>query len=73
MTLPLKIVRKKRRKTLVQVAKAVGTDAGNLSRIENLKQRPSTELAERLARYFHPDITEIELLYPGRYTAQGQS
>lgn len=64
---PLHAIRKRREKTLAEVAQAVGTDAGNLSRIENGKQQASPALAERLARHFGYAITEIEILYPERF------
>ena len=64
---PLKATRIQRRQTLQKVAHAVGTDAGNLSRIENGKQRASPELAEKLASYFGYAISEIQILYPGRF------
>ena len=50
-----------------EVAASVQTNQGTLSRIENGKQKPSPELAEKLARYFDGEITEMELLYPERY------
>lgn len=64
----LKAARLKRGQTLVQVAKAIGTDAGNLSRIENGRQKPSTRMAAKLAHHFGYEITEIQILYPERLT-----
>ena len=64
---PLKAMRKARNQTLEAVAAAVGTDAGNLSRIENSKQKASPELAEKLAKHFGYAITEIQILYPERF------
>lgn len=69
MNTPLKTARLKRGYVLARVAASVGTDQGNLSRIENGKQRASPELAERLAKYFGYDITEIQILYPERFSA----
>lgn len=66
---PLKAVRIKRRQTLTEVANAVGTDAGNMSRIENRKQKPSSDMAEKLAKHFGYEITEIQILYPERFAA----
>lgn len=66
MKTPLRRVREKKGQTIVEVCRAVGADPGNLSRIENGKQKASTELAEKLARHFTPDITELEILYPER-------
>jgi DNA-binding XRE family transcriptional regulator len=68
---PLKATRLERRQTLQKVASAVGTDAGNLSRIENGKQRASPELAERLASHFGYAISEIQILYPDRFLTDG--
>jgi len=66
MKTPLRRVREKKGQTIVEVCRAVGADPGNLSRIENGKQKASTELAEKLANYFAPEITELEILYPER-------
>lgn len=68
MNTPLKALRISRSQTLHDTATAVGTDTGNLSRIENAKQRASPELAERLAKHFGYAITEIQILYPERFT-----
>lgn len=66
--LPIRTIRIKRGNTLSEVAKAVGTDAGNMSRIERGVQRPSPEMAEKLARHFGYAITEMEILYPERFS-----
>jgi transcriptional regulator with XRE-family HTH domain len=66
---PLKALRIKRGQTLQTVAAAVGTDAGNISRLENGKQRASPDLAERLAKHFGYAITEIQILYPERFSS----
>jgi putative transcriptional regulator len=63
----LKIARQKRGKSIHFVAKAVRTSPGNLSRVENLKQRPSPKLAARLAAFFAPELTELQILYPERF------
>lgn len=64
---PLKSMRTKRGETLTEVATAVGTDAGNMSRIENGKQKASPEMAEKLCKHFGYAITEIQILYPERF------
>lgn len=64
---PLKAARLKRGHTLTQVAQAIGTDSGNLSRVENGKQMPSAKMAAKLARYFGYEISEIQILYPERF------
>lgn len=67
MKTPLRLVRKRREMTIVQVAMAVGLDPGNLSRIERGCQTPSKDVAEKLANFFGNEITEIHILYPERY------
>lgn len=67
MKSPLRVVREAAGQTIVEVSRAVGTDPGNLSRIENGKQRASTEMAEKLSKHFGGAITEMEILYPERY------
>lgn len=57
----------KRQLTLQDVAQAVGTDTGNLSRIERGLQIPSKELAEALVKFFDHEITETQLIYPERF------
>ena len=64
---PVKTLRLERGQTLSTVAAAVQTDVGNLSRIENCKQKASPELAERLAKHFGYAVTEIQILYPERF------
>jgi putative transcriptional regulator len=67
MTTPMKYLRQRRRMTLSKVAAAVGTDTGNLSRIENGKQGASPALAERLAKHYGYEISEMQILYPERF------
>jgi DNA-binding XRE family transcriptional regulator len=69
MKSPLRRARETAGQTIVEVGRAVGVDAGNLSRIENSKQKASTELAEKLAKHFGGLITELEILYPERSEA----
>lgn len=64
---PLKATRLQRKESVRKVAGAVGTNPGNLSRVENGKQRASPDLAERLANHFGHAITELQILYPERY------
>jgi transcriptional regulator with XRE-family HTH domain len=71
MPASLKAIRLKRGRTLVQVAEAIGTDAGNLSRIERGRQKASTAMAAKLARYYAGEITELEILYPERMPDSG--
>jgi transcriptional regulator with XRE-family HTH domain len=65
---PLKQARLRRNITLNEVSAAIGASTGNLSRIENGLQKARPKLAEKLARYFGHEITEIQILYPERYS-----
>jgi transcriptional regulator with XRE-family HTH domain len=67
MKTPLRLAREKREQTILEVATAISLDAGNLSRIERGKQVASREVAERLAKHFDHEVTEIQILYPERY------
>lgn len=71
MNSPLKQVRLQREKTLQDVADAVGTDTGNLSRIERGTQVPSKVMAEKLAQYFDNEVTETQIIYPERFMEPG--
>jgi transcriptional regulator with XRE-family HTH domain len=64
---PLKQARLKRKLTLQKVSNDVGTDTGNLSRIERGIQVPSKELAEALVKYFDNEINETQIIYPERF------
>lgn len=68
---PIKSARQKRGKSIHFVARAVKTSPGNLSRVENGKQRPSPKLAARLAEFYGHEVTEIQILYPERYEGKG--
>ena len=70
MKSPLRKMRERKGQTIVEVSRAVHTDPGNLSRIENGKQKASTEMAEKLSQHFGGEISEIEILYPHRYTGE---
>lgn len=68
MDTPLRAARRKSGQNLAEVAQALGTDAGNLSRIERGIQAPSREMAEKLARHFRRfKLTEIQIIYPERF------
>lgn len=71
MKSPLRLIRESKGQTIVEVGRAVSVDPGNLSRIENCKQKASTELAEKLVKHFNHEITEIEILYPDRFASEG--
>jgi transcriptional regulator with XRE-family HTH domain len=70
MKSPLRLIRERKGQTIVEVSRAVQTDPGNLSRIENAKQNASPELTEKLVKHFDGEITEVEILYPQRYMAE---
>lgn len=65
---PLRAVRLEYGLTLSQVAVAIQLDVGNLSRIERGIQVASVDVAERLTNYFKGEITEMQILYPKRFT-----
>lgn len=60
-----------RKLTLKHVADQVGTDAGNLSRIERGDQFAGRDLAKRLADFF--DLSVEQVLYPETQTASETS
>lgn len=61
---PMRLARIAMGVTLVQVAKEIDVDAGNLSRIERGIQIPAMEVAERIAKYFNNTITAIQICHP---------
>lgn len=63
----LREIRMRRGLSIHAVAAAVGTNAGNLSRIERAVQSASPALAARLAHFFEPELSELEILYPDRF------
>lgn len=67
METPLRKARKSRGLTLTQVARENDMDEGNLSRIERGEQVPGVDVAARLAAFFKPELSELEILYPERY------
>lgn len=66
----LRKLRKSHGMTLSHVALGVQVDPATLSRIERCEQVPSVELAERLARFFQGEISELHILYPSRYPSK---
>lgn len=53
--------------TLNALAKKVGSDVGNLSRIERGVQTPNAHLAERICSEFDGEVSELQLIYPARF------
>lgn len=71
MNTPLKKARLSRELTLERVAELVGSDSGNISRIERAKQIPNRELAAKLVDLFRENgITEVHLFYPERFNEE---
>lgn len=67
MHTPLRKVRLENNLTILEVAAAVNCDVGNISRLERGVQAASTEMAEKLARFYKGKINELQILYPERY------
>jgi transcriptional regulator with XRE-family HTH domain len=67
MKSPLRAAREKRQMTLGKLAYLVGSDVGNLSRIERGVQIPSKELAEKICKQFDGEVNELQLIYPERF------
>lgn len=70
MKSPLRLAREKRGMTLNALAAKVGSDVGNLSRIERGVQTPNPDLAERICKEFSGEVNELQLIYPSRYITQ---
>lgn len=68
MQTPLRLLRIKQNLTLSKVAEAVQIDVGNLSRIERGAQKTSLEVAERLVAFFNGELTEMQILYPKKFS-----
>jgi transcriptional regulator with XRE-family HTH domain len=65
---PLRRARVRRRMTLMQLAVATGLDVGGLSRIERGLQIPGKATVEVLVQFFGGSLTEMQILYPERYS-----
>lgn len=61
---PLREARKRRGLTVAEVAKAVGTDPSNMSRLELGHHTPPKELARSIYRFYRGDIQPIDLYDP---------
>lgn len=71
MSSPLKRIRVQRGESLDHVAIAVSASKSTLSKIENGKAGASPALAARLAKHFGCAVTEMQILYPERFTDTG--
>lgn len=67
MKSPLRQAREKRSMTLHALATLVGSDVGNMSRIERGVQIPSSDLAAKICLQFDGELNELHLIYPERY------
>lgn len=65
---PIKVIRKKKKLTLSDVAIASGITPGTLSRIENGKCNASLKTAERLSSVLGLSVEKV--LYPERFIEQ---
>lgn len=68
MQTPLRKLRKAQGKTLSQVAEALNIDPATLSRIERNEHSVSAVVAERICQLFDGEISELEVLYPERFS-----
>ncbi len=68
MSTPLQKIRKENNLTLQELAKDLGIDPSNLSRIERGMQSASPQFAEKVCNKFKGSISEIEILYPTRFS-----
>lgn len=65
---PLRSIREKKKKTIEEVAAAIGIDESTLSQIERGKRGITPRVAEKLVGYYgRRKITEMKLLYPERF------
>jgi transcriptional regulator with XRE-family HTH domain len=64
---PLRQARLSRGLTLAEVAEGAKLDSGHLSRIER-GESTTADVAERLAKFFGHSVTEMQILYPERYS-----
>ena len=64
MAKTLREIREKRKLTLAEVAREVGTDAGNLSRIETGSQVPSRDLARGLYSFYDGKVSLAAIYDP---------
>ncbi|MCZ4065473.1 helix-turn-helix transcriptional regulator [Oxalobacter aliiformigenes] len=64
----LKECRKKHGLSLQLVSDELNISVSHLSRIERGRQVPSPDLAERLSDFFHGEVSEMEILYPQRFS-----
>ena len=67
---PLRSLRLKRGLTQKEICLAVGIDQAHYSRIETGQAVATADVAKRLAEYFGHAVTEMQILYPERYTTE---
>tara|TARA_B100000795_G_scaffold70697_1_gene49655 strand:- start:6937 stop:7155 length:219 start_codon:yes stop_codon:yes gene_type:complete len=66
---PLRQIRIEKGLSLKEVSASVGTTHGHLSRIER-GDTTTRELAQKLSDFFDKKISEMEILYPERFTQE---
>lgn len=68
MLTPLRKARLDAKLTIQEVSSAAKCDPGNLSRMERGLMKPTAQVAERLAKIFSPELDEVMILYPERFS-----
>ena len=68
MKTPLRAARERRGLTIQEVAIAIESDVGNLSRIERGLQVPTKPQVERLVEFFGGDVSETQIIWPERFS-----
>lgn len=66
---PLRKIRREKGLSLKEVSNSVGTTHSHLSRIER-GDTTTRELASKLSNFFDQNISEMEILYPERFTQE---
>lgn len=66
---PLRRVRKRKGLTLDDLAAVLGCHNSTMSRIDSGKRVATPDQAARLKKYLGRGISELQILYPERYTA----
>lgn len=56
---------------MFEVASAIGLSEATVSRIERGERKATSEAAEAIARYLGT-VSEMEILYPERFTGQSK-
>lgn len=70
---PLMIARERKGVSLGDMAKALKTSRGHLSRIERGERRPNLDLAKKISDFFATEITRDQILFPEEYAARSNN